>query len=684
MRKGIVFWISLFVLTMNTYGQTVYSPIISNGLIPDEFILKPSNRLDGIVSDIEQVNDKSIKKASKEFFIKEDYLIDYYYRSGRISFNNPLYSYINKIVDQLLIDDVELRKKVRFYIVNNTEFNASTTLNGTIFINIGLLAKIENEAQLAFVLAHEISHYTHHHILETFIEKTKYSKEKDLFKNLNYDLKLLHMTQYSRENELTADRGAVEDYISKSGYNSQAAYDLCNYLLHSDQSLGENHSVYKLFETDNFKIDDKLILKELVQNSLSEAYNDSISTHPNTQKRKENLDSILSVLPQVDKTFFVISQTEFDVVQKAARYELTHLYLQQQLFEEAICNSNFIMQTYNDKEFAETTIGIALQQLAQYKSHDDFYLIHKSYKMIQGSSQSVYYLTENMNNEEIAVTALNYNWRMKQKYPHNNVLNSTVERCFSVLVEKLGLTTDDFNKSYNSKSTFIQNAFVGNFQEEEFCKLFDKHQAIKKKIQDEKMELVRNSAKRKAIAQKNQAIRKKGFALGIDSIVIVNPLSTNYNNWKKENFQFVKSDDSRFILIDGILSCAKKLNLNVDILDLKRMERDDVERYNDYCKLSNWFSEKCNHPSANYFVYNSIYTDQLIPKCKTKYVAWINFYVKKDFKVVNNETNLIDFFLFNIETGEMLLSQRKWINGNATKRKINASIEEILKQVKNN
>lgn len=51
----------------------------------------------------------------------------------------------------------------QFHVVMDDDFNAFATPNGIIVVNSGLLELLENEAQLAAVLGHEIAHATHEH-----------------------------------------------------------------------------------------------------------------------------------------------------------------------------------------------------------------------------------------------------------------------------------------------------------------------------------------------------------------------------------------------------------------------------------------------------------------------------------------------------------------------------------------
>ena len=83
--------------------------------------------------------------------------------NGVVFYGNKINKYVEKVADELLKDNLTLRKELSFYIVKTSEINAFATDRGEIFITIGLLAQIENEAQLAFVLSHEIIHYKNKH-----------------------------------------------------------------------------------------------------------------------------------------------------------------------------------------------------------------------------------------------------------------------------------------------------------------------------------------------------------------------------------------------------------------------------------------------------------------------------------------------------------------------------------------
>jgi predicted Zn-dependent protease len=77
--------------------------------------------------------------------------------------DEKLNAYIGGLVCRLA---GEYCPSIRVYIVEVPVFNASMAPNGMMLINTGLLMRTENEAQLAFVLGHEITHYMHRHSLQ--------------------------------------------------------------------------------------------------------------------------------------------------------------------------------------------------------------------------------------------------------------------------------------------------------------------------------------------------------------------------------------------------------------------------------------------------------------------------------------------------------------------------------------
>ena len=79
-----------------------------------------------------------------------------------------LEDYLNQVAQRLEPPDVRQQEaiRIRVYAIKDPALNAFTYPTGSIYVHTGLLARLENEAQLGIVLGHEMTHATHRHALE--------------------------------------------------------------------------------------------------------------------------------------------------------------------------------------------------------------------------------------------------------------------------------------------------------------------------------------------------------------------------------------------------------------------------------------------------------------------------------------------------------------------------------------
>ena len=87
--------------------------------------------------------------------------------SGRVVEDDALDAYLRDIVCRL---DRDHCPNIRIYVVDVPYFNATMAPNGMMQVWTGLLIRTENEAQLAFVLGHEMAHYVRRHSLQRWID----------------------------------------------------------------------------------------------------------------------------------------------------------------------------------------------------------------------------------------------------------------------------------------------------------------------------------------------------------------------------------------------------------------------------------------------------------------------------------------------------------------------------------
>jgi len=84
-------------------------------------------------------------------------------RAGKLNADPALTAYLQGIMDRLY---PEFKGRLTVRLLNAQQINAFALPNGSIYVNAGLIARFQNEAQLATVLAHEGAHFTHRHSLQ--------------------------------------------------------------------------------------------------------------------------------------------------------------------------------------------------------------------------------------------------------------------------------------------------------------------------------------------------------------------------------------------------------------------------------------------------------------------------------------------------------------------------------------
>jgi len=418
MKKELLVLMLTFI-TLMALGQNNldnYHPIISKGNVPDDFVISKHNRYKTQLDKISEKEAKEIKKDKYLYAYLNSYSQNLIYQSGFVTFNDPISAYSNKILDLLLKDKPQLRKKIRVYLIKTTAVNAFTTNDGVIFISVGLMAQVQNEAQLAFVLSHEIIHFLNKHHINDYINLKEALKK--LKREKSYDETLQSLFSYSKQNEFDADVNGLKKFYQSSGYSIKEIENMFDVMLYSYLPFDEVKFDLGFFESKNYIFPESFLLKEYNEISAIENYDDSKSSHPNIIKRRTKILNEITNKKQEGKKFQV-SEKEFYTAQEIARFELSYLYQISNNFEKAIYNSYLLLKKYPENKFLKTNIAESLYGLTFYKNRDDFEKAHIKEDIIEGYSQQVFNLFEKLSSDELNLLTLRYLWNLKTTYKND-------------------------------------------------------------------------------------------------------------------------------------------------------------------------------------------------------------------------------------------------------------------------
>ncbi len=115
------------------------------------------------VVDIRPGEQPSLDTDEAGFWMQMDRIEQSVRTSGRLVHDPEINAYLRRIFCDL---SPAYCNDIRLYILRTPGFNASMMANGTMQLWTGMLLRVQNEAQLAAVLGHELTHYLRRHTLQ--------------------------------------------------------------------------------------------------------------------------------------------------------------------------------------------------------------------------------------------------------------------------------------------------------------------------------------------------------------------------------------------------------------------------------------------------------------------------------------------------------------------------------------
>jgi predicted Zn-dependent protease len=174
------------------------------------------------------------KKLGREFYEKLE-------KANVLSQNERANTFLSLVGERILDQSDKAPFDFKFSIIRNSAINAFATPGGYVYVNQGLITLVEDEGELAGVLAHEIAHVNARHIAEIVDRSQKIGISAlaailaGAFLGGSGDVTAAVTSftmaaattlslKYSREQEEAADRMGLS-YLVKAGYSGSAMLD---------------------------------------------------------------------------------------------------------------------------------------------------------------------------------------------------------------------------------------------------------------------------------------------------------------------------------------------------------------------------------------------------------------------------------------------------------------------------
>ncbi len=674
-----------------------YQPLKSSGLLPKEVTTSSSTKYK---KDVEKISDKASRREkgkTKRFFLESNFVLDDLMRNGSVLYNDPLGQYVNEVGDKLLENDPNLRKRLGFYIMRSSSVNAFATAQGAILVTMGLLSQIENEAQLAFVLAHEITHFKKKHTLDMYLEVDRInrgSSRSQIFEQTKLDRNLLK-NSYSRKLELEADHDGLE-LMLKSGYDLATIEGVFDVLAYGYLPFEERKFAPSFFENDYLRFPESLTRKDIrAIEPEAEDNDDAESTHPNFSKRRTTLQEGIAKHTGTEKrSIFLLTEARFRTIQQIARFEVPLLSLHQESFYRGIYEAWLSLEQQPNNFFLRKTLLKGLYISSKYRNNNNTYIV--PIDSIQGELQGLVHFMEKMPEADLNVLVVAEAWKLHAQNPKDteteNILTDALKELFIHHYTDLsGFSSEKptLEMLGNLKPIVKDTTAAAEAKEEEtkpssnkLKKLREKKKAAKptevaqktgtmqyalapylgdekfqarvKTAQDDavkrkkSIEYYRSDKGRSESSKKAAHAKKKGKRLDVDKIVVINPVYLNLDNRRGKGIQFIKSEQSQAEFNDILADNAKKVGLKLTVLDSDKFKAGDTDKFNDMALLNQWMSEQVDFENLSITPgFRQAEIDAIAQKYGTKYLCWTG--------VISTRKSKSPFALFGLCLGGFIM-----------------------------
>ncbi|MFM9945799.1 MAG: M48 family metallopeptidase [Bacteroidia bacterium] len=642
-----------------------YKTLLSVGSMPQDFRLLASEKYKRELDDIQKGDaSKKDKKRKRNFALESNFAITDMMMSGRVIYGDELGAYVNKIADILLKDDKILREELRFYILKSTVANAFSTNQGIIFITSGLIAQVENEAQLAFIMAHEIVHYTEKHNYEQFKKREAILKGAGRNSTVTIEEKLRSLYKYSKNNETEADEKGMELFL-KTQYNPYAAISSFDVLLYSYLPYDMIEWNPSIFETEYYKFPENYTSDKLVEISADENEDDDELTHPNVGKRKTNITNVLDgkEIDTAGKSLYLVSKSEFLKIQKIARFELAALYIKSGNPAKAYYIAYLLDNTYGANRYTDKIKAMSLYSLEHHAAYDDdlddYGCDEDDY---EGEVQQIAKFFSKLKDKELSVLAAKYLWQMSVKYADDAqlkrmrdqvfidllVINKVTKRGFTDFkpattdTVKIGKTKVDKLKSKQKTKAdkYYFAAFYELLKDRTFKSYFAEMtktltDSEKSEDEEEDGEDDRPKKKEKKEKKKSGLFKKEEQEKSHDEIISMLLFSPDFSARYNGKSYLLDDEATQDDIAEYYKEEASRAGINLTVLDNAGKDNFDTEAFNNFALLNDWLIERVSNDTLTMELYQKEFLGSTFDDYKTKYLGWTGFKYSEDKREFN-------------------------------------------------
>ena len=630
--KSLFVSVILMVLLSNIGNSQInfdkYTTLMSKGSIPEDFTKETYKKL---ADDLKKDRSDLTNSQEKVFLEGSNYEIDDILHSGLVIYGDDISTYVAEIADKLLQNEGDLRAKLRFYTIKSNAANAFSTDQGIVFVTTGLIAQLTSEAQLAYVIAHEIAHYTEKHVVETFDWETQKGQHNDRIERLS---------QYSKDKEFEADKIGIRMY-NTAGYSVDEIFTTFDVLMYSYLPFDEIEFPFTYFNTSQIFVPSSLFPSKKYEIKAEEDYDDENSSHPNIKKRKEAAEKEIGTISTWQNATQFLGIERFNQIRNIARFESVRSDIIDAAYGSAMYSVFLLEKDFPNSIYLKRTKAQIWLNMMLYKSENMSAKMLDKTSEYEGESAAVHFFLKKLSREGMMTMALRqihdlhmanlndteittiYSRFVKEVSNDEKFkIESFSKKSFSEAANDFLISQNDTNKiavkdtiaKSTSKYDRIKNKKNAdapeNFDSTKFylygindilidTEFINQHDQFKKIKADEDKEIEKynslSNAEQKALDKKKAA---NEYSIGLKEIIVVEPMVISY---KKGDVDNVKSEKLEKDFASAIEGAAKSAGVTTYSIDSRSLINKGTQGFNERSLLISLLNQLAAEDNVNIF-----------------------------------------------------------------------------------
>jgi len=379
--------------------------------LTDAFVL----RLDALQANLVDHLQDNYSGRERKMMVKRFTEYNDFYREqvleGVYVYHEDYVNYLQAVVDKIREENHSLiRSDILITLSRDPSLNAFCLPNGLLVVNMGLFHYLENEQQLASVIAHEIAHNLLRHGEKSIYRSVQKINSKEFEKKIkqakraeyNQSKKALQVIREDlydtgrmrRENELQADSlGFV--LINNSVFNETEFLQALELMHHFDtiEFTGVQYATYaKYFDLPNLPFDSTWMEPEdfsgyNYRDNEKMINEDSVRTHPEVETRIEQLQLISNSKGLIDSQNKE-TDSQFLDLSRCAEFEQIPSMNDMEEYGKALYTCLYRLQQEKDNKYYQAWMG---KLFASIRDARKSYTMNRYVERVKIKNQSASY-----------------------------------------------------------------------------------------------------------------------------------------------------------------------------------------------------------------------------------------------------------------------------------------------------